>query len=274
MRGNKPATAMALSLLTLLALLATAPGRAWAGAWPQPEGGGQVVFNALPFQTRLQGYNRFGQPTGTGTDRRIETSIYWEHGLTDRLTVGMQPRLQAIWMHDQAGSSRNLGMAEEKMFARYTLWRGDWDVLSVQGQVGVPGLAQSRTPRLAEPNASYEIRAMYGHAFNLWAGMSGFIDLQAAYNYRAGPPADEMTYKVTGGIRVAPGWLIMGQTVSTIGLRNARGTGPDYSIHRALLSLVVDLAPQWQVEVGYLKELGGRHVALGQGMLGALWYRY
>ena len=271
MRGNKPATGTAL---LMLALLATVPRLAQAGAWPQPEGGGQVVLNALPFQTRLQGYNRFGQPSGTGTDQRIEASIYWEHGLTDRFTVGMQPRLQAIWMHDQSGSSRNLGMAEEKMFARYTLYHGDWDVVSVQGQVGAPGLAQNRNPRLAEQNASYELRAMVGHAFTLPAGMSGFIDLQAAYNYRAGPPADEMTYKVTGGIRVAPGWLIMGQTVSTIGLRNARGTGPDYSIHRALLSLVVDLAPQWQVEVGYLKEIGGRHVALGQGVLGALWYRY
>ncbi len=269
MRAMTTATALA----GLLFLLGATP-RAQAGAWPQPEGGGQVVFNALPFQTRLQGYNRYGQPAGTGTDQRVETSIYWEHGLTDRFTVGMQPRLQAIWMHDQSGSSRNLGLAEEKTFARYTLLRGDWDVLSVQGQASIPGLAQNRTPRLAEPNASYEARILYGHAFNLPAGMSGFIDLQAAYNYRPGPPADEMTYKVTGGIRVAPGWLVMGQSVSTIGMRNARGTGPDYSIHRALLSLVVDLAPQWQVEVGYIKELGGRHVALGQGVLGALWYRY
>ncbi len=261
-------------LLTMLLVMAALPGMARAGAWPQPEGGGQVVLNALPFQTRLQGYNRAGQPSGTGTDQRLETSIYWEHGLTDRFTVGMQPRLQAIWMHDQSGSSRNLGMAEEKAFARYTLWRGDWNVVSVQGQVGIPGLAQNRLPRLAEPNASYEIRAMYGHAFELPAGLSGFFDLQAAFNYRAGSPADEMTYKVTGGIRVAPGWLVMGQTVSTIGLRNARGTGPDYSIHRALLSLVVDLAPQWQIEVGYLRELGGRRAALGQGVLGALWYRY
>jgi hypothetical protein len=260
--------------LGMSVVLALAPSPALAGAWPQPEDGGQVVFNALPFQTRLQGYNRAGQPAGTGTDRRLETSIYWEHGVTDRWTVGMQPRLQAIWMHDQSGRSQNFGMAEEKVFSRYTLYRGDWNVFSVQGQIGAPGIAQHNTPRLAEPNAAYEVRAMYGHAFTLPAGMSGFLDLQAAFNYRPGPPADEMTYKVTGGIRVAPGWLVMGQTVSTIGLRNARGTGPDYSIHRALLSLVVDLAPHWQVEVGYIKELGGRHVALGQGVLGALWYRY
>lgn len=267
-------TSWAIAALTLL-LAQAMPRAAQAGAWPQPEGGGQVVLNGLASETRLQGYNRFGQPSGTGTDRRIEGSVYWEHGLTDRFTAGMQPRLQAIWMKDQSGSSRNLGFAEEKLFGRYTLWHGDWNVLSVQGQVGAPGLlAQNRNPRLAEPNASYEARVLYGHAFELFAGMSGFIDLQAAFNYRPGPPADEMTYKVTGGIRVAPGWLVMGQTVSTIGLRNARGIGPDYAIHRALLSLVVDLGPRWQVELAYLKELGGRHVALGQGVLGAIWYRY
>ena len=260
-------------LLGWVALLGS-PRPVLAGAWPQPEDGGQVLLGLTPSETRLQGFNRLGQPAGQGRDRRIEGSIYWEHGLTDRWTFGMQPRLQAIWMRDQSGSSSNLGAAEEKLFLRNTLFRGDWNALSLQGQVSAPGLAQRTTPQVAEPHASYEIRALYGHSFNLPAGMSGFVDLQAAFNYRPGPPADEMLYSATAGLRFLPGWMLMAQGLSTIGLRNARAFGADYAVYRMALSVVMDISPTWQAQLSYLKDLGGRHIALGQGMMLGLGYRY
>lgn len=258
----------------LLAALLLRPAPARAGAWPQPEDGGQALFAVQPYQARLQGYDRFGRPSGYGWDRRVEGSVYWEHGLSPRWTAGMQPRLQALWMNQGGATLTNQGLAENKMFLRYTLWRGDWDVVAVQGQVSTPGIASQHSPRLAEPNASYEIRALAGHSFALPRGMSGFIDLQAAYNYRPGPPADEALVNVTAGLRFAPGWLALVQGISTIGMRNAGPGGPDYSIHRILGSVVVDLDERWLLAFGYMREVAGRRVPLGQGAFAALGYKY
>jgi hypothetical protein len=269
---RRPLVVLALLLASALLALPSAPAR--AGAWPQQEDNGQIVLTALPYAARLRGFDRFGQPTGQGWDRRVESSIYWEHGLSPSWTIGLQPRLQTIWMNDSVRTTNSHGLAETKVFLRHMLWRGDWDVLAVQGQVAAPGMADKRNPRLAEPNASYEIRALYGHAFQLPRGMSGFVDLQAAFNYRAGVAADEVITKVTAGLRFVPGWLVLLQGVSNIGLRNAGPGGPDYSVHRLLTSVVVDLDPTWQIEVGYLREVAGRRVSMGHGVLAALWYRY
>ncbi len=254
--------------------LALLPGLAQAGAWPQPEDGGQASFTLNGYGARLQGYNRFGQAVGVGRERRLEGSVYWEHGVTNRLTFGLQPRLQASWMTQDGRASNNQGMAEAKVFARYTIHRGDWDAAAIQLQTALPGVAVRDQPRLAEANASYEIRALYGRGFSLPREMSGFVDLQAAFNYRAGVASDEMLYAITAGWRFYPGWMALAQGSTTIGLRNAGPGGADYAVRRVSVSMLVDLAAQWQLEVGYIKEVGGRHVSLGQSVIGALWYRY
>ena len=258
--------------LTMAALmLGSAPAVA---QWPQPEGGGQVIIGGGPYWARINGFDNRGNATRNGSIDRIDISPYWEHGLTQRWTVGIAPRLQAAWMDQTSVRSSGFGMAEANIFARYALYRGTYDVLSLQGTLSTPGIGPIRNPFIAEARPSLEARVMYGRSFPLPREMSAFAAVGAGYRYRAGAPADELRFDATVGFRPLPNWMLLGQYFGTVGLRNNGAGGPDYAIHRLQGSVVYDLNARQSVQLGYMREIDGRRVALGQAVLLAWWYRY
>ena len=68
--------------------------------------------------------------------------------------------------------------------------------------------------------------------------------------------------------------MLLGQYFGTVGMRNKGAGGPDYAIHRLQASVVHDLNARHSVQLGYMREVDGRRVALGQAVLLAWWYRY
>ncbi len=262
--------------LALVLLLALAPPRpALAGAWPQPEDGGFVTLPLAPYEARTQGFDRRGVPNGYGTQRALELAPYWEHGLTARWTVGLQPRLTAIWLNEAGNHGRNLGVSEVQAFARYNIHLGDRDAFSIQGQVGSPGLAQrDRNPSLAEPNATYELRLLYGRGIPLAPGVNAFFETQAGYRFRSGPAADVVYLNTTIGIRPVAEWALWVQSITDLGMRNGRGFGADYSVQRINASIAWDVTARSTLALSYIREVAGRHVPLGQGAVLAYWYRY
>ncbi len=260
--------------LALLGWLAAAQP-AWAGAWPQPEDGGFIAFPLMPYQARLQGYDRRGLPTANGTQTSLDFSPYWEHGLAPRWTGGLSPRLGAIWLEQNGRQPRNAGLYEGQAFLRYALHVGQNDVLSVQGQVGSPGMAQRpRDPSLAETSPTYEARLLYGRGFGLFAGMNGFVDLQAAYRYRAGAAADVAFASATLGVRPVPDFAVWVQSLTDLGLRNGRAGGSDYAVERLAFTLAWDATPRSSFVLSYMRELAVRHVPMGHGITLAYWHRY
>ncbi len=248
---------------------------AHAGAWPQAEDGGFITFPIAPYQARTQGYDRRGLPNGFGTQRSLEFGPYWEHGLTPRWTVGMQPRLSATWLDEPHNRNHNFGLSEVQAFARYNIYLGDRDTVSVQGLVGIPGVAQrSSNPSMAEPNATYELRLLYGRGIPIAPGINAFFDTQVAYRYRAGPAADVLFLKNTLGIRPFQEWVFWVQSITDLGLRNGRAGGADYSVQRLTASAVWDFTAHSSLELTYLQEVASRHVPRGRGAVLAYWYRY
>ena len=268
-----------IKLFSLLRILAA--GLAWltlalpaAAQWPQPEGGGQVIIGGGPYWARIQGFDNRGNATANGSLNRLDISPYWEHGLTQRWTVGVAPRLQAVWMDQGATRSSGVGLAEAAIFARYAFYRGERDVASIQGTVYTPGIGAIRNPYIAEPHASFEARVSYGRSFELPRGMTGFAAVGAGYRFRAGSPADEVRFDATAGFRPAPRWSLIGQYFGSVSVRNNGPGGPDFAIHRLQGSVVYDLNARHSLQLGYMREIDGRRVALGQAVLLAWWYRY
>lgn len=262
----------------LVALVATAllipPATALAGAWPQPAGGWQAIEQFTYYQTKTEGYDSEGRPAGYGTYRQLEFSPYVEYGATDRLTLGMQPRLQTVWNSTSAGTATSWGLAEFNLFARWTLAQYTNDVFSVQGTAGLPGGATSADPEVAYRNAEYEARLLWGHALEFGGGMSAFTDLEAGYRARMGPDADEVHLDVTAGFRPVARWLLLAQSFTTLGMRNSAPTGANYSITKLQISGVYSLTQHVAVQAGFYSELAGRNVSLGNAGLVALWLNF
>jgi hypothetical protein len=251
------------------------PRAAQAGAWPQAEDGGFVTIPIAPYLARTQGYDARGVANGYGTQRSLEVAPYWEHGLAARWTIGLQPRLTATWMNEPSNHKTNFGLAEVQAFARYNLYRDDRNAVSIQGGVGIPGVAQrDRNPSLAETNASYELRLLYGRGIPIAPTVNAFFETQVGYRYRSGPAADVVYLSNTLGIRPYPDWVIWVQSITDLGMRNSRGEGADYSVERLSANIAWDVTPNSTLAIGYTREIVGRHVPLGQGGMLAYWYRY
>lgn len=255
-----------------LALVMMAPG-ARSSPWPQPEGGGQLLISTTFQHLNVQGYDSQGRPSGRGSLDQLSVSPYWEHGLTQRWTIGIQPRLQASWMDLGYSRSNGVGLADAALFARYAVWRDNGMVLSLQGTGVTPGTASTTSPRIAEMNGSAEGRALFGISRTI-RDINVFMGLEAAYRLRFGSNADEVRLDATIGLRPAERWFVFAQSLNTLGMRNATGSGADYSVYKAALAVSYTVTPQHSVVAAYTRDLGGRNVALGDSYTLGWVYNY
>lgn len=269
-------TGKACLALGLLIGLAFSADRAEAGAYPRDPGTWLVISQFDYAVSDTKGYDPQGHQTGRGTYTQIEFSPYIEYGLTPDWTLGLQPRTQLASLKNDAGGQggTSAGLAQVNLFARYTVYRWDFDVLAVQAQYGVPGFAGRNNPQVASPWAEYEARLLYGHDFTLSDDLGGFVDAEIAYRLNAGHSADQIRTDLTLGLRPSPEWLVLAQAFLTFGLRNNVGNGNDYDQYRLQLSVVRQLTDDIWLQVGGWHDVGGRNVARSNAGIVALWFRF
>jgi hypothetical protein len=259
-------------LMAGLALVMLAPA-ARSGPWPQAEGGGQLVMSTSFQHLNVQGYDSQGRPSGRGSLDQLSVSPYWEHGLTQRWTIGIAPRLQASWMDLGYTRSNSVGLADAALFARYAVWRDNGMVLSVQGTAVTPGTASTDSPRIAEAHGSVEGRALFGISRAI-GSVNAFMGLEGAYRLRFGSNADEVRLDATMGFQPANGWFVFAQSLNTLGMRNATGNGANYSAYKAALAVSYSITPRHSIVAAYTRDLSGRNVALGDSYTLGWVYNY
>lgn len=250
------------------------PGWALAGAWPQASGQWLMINTLSYYQVAVQGYNQFGKQTGTGIYRQTEFAPYIEYGLTPRVTLGLQPRLQSLSQSGLPNTGHAFGLVQANLFARYEAFRDDLNVISIQGQVGIPGKATPTPPELAQPGAEYEARLLYGRSLTLPGSLPAFIDVEPAFRFEEDGAANQFRGDVTFGIKPDPDWLILLQSFNTVSSGHAASNGSDYDLYRVELSVVRNLTTATAVQFGVWHDAGGRNIALGNAGLLALWLRF
>lgn len=268
----------ATRLLTGLALATNLliTGHALAGAWPQSEGRWLLVTQGSYSETNTTGYDQQGRKAGSGRYSQFEFSPYIEYGVTEEVTFGMQPRTEFVDLSYNTGRSRqqNTGLSQINLFARYAIYRWDFDVLSVQGQIGLPGAAARTQPQIAMPWTEYEARLLWGHAFEISSRTKGFLDTELGYRLNGGHSADQLRLDITLGIAPDPDWLILAQVFATRSLRNQRGTGGDYDQVRVQLAAANQIADDTWLELGVFEDVSGRKLGRARGVLSALWFHF
>jgi hypothetical protein len=223
------------------AMLVLAATEAAAGAWPRPKG---ETFVSIA--TR--------QTTGARTliaavqDIHSYNSIYLEHGLTDRLTVGLD-----------AGQGR--GPDEEVnavlVFARLPVWSpGEHKVAADLGfgllEDGVDGTQTRIRPGLS-----------WGRGFeSRWGG--GWLGIESSFEYRS--PSGDTAFKAdfTAGLKPSDRWMWIMQVQT--------GVYPDSDpIARLAPSVVRKLGARSHLQVGGLAPLAGDNA---YGATLALWFTF
>jgi hypothetical protein len=228
---------------TLIAglLLALAATEAGAGAWPRPKG-----------ETFVSVATR--QSTGARTliaavqDITSYTSIYVEHGVTDRLTVGFD-----------AGQGRGPDERVDSVlvFARLPVWSPGEHKVAADFGLGLLDDDVDRTQTRIRPGLAW------GRGFeSRWGG--GWLGMEASWEYRT-PSGDSATKAdFTAGLKPTDRWMTI--------LQLQTGVYPDADpIARLAPSVVRRLAARSHVQVGALAPLAGDDA---YGATLALWFTF
>lgn len=255
----------------MLLALAFVPDRPAFAAWTQPKGEGLSILTFNHYVAE-EAFDRESERHDMARFAKQEMRAYMVYGLTDRLTLGIEPTLRRV---HTAYAPPESGWAEGDLFARYRLWQGNEAVLSAQGLVKFP----SSDERLTEPgretrDIDVEGRVLFGSNLALF-GLPGFGVAEAAYRRRFGAAADEMRTDLTLGLRPWRRWMLLAQSFNVISMRNAETPeAPDFDQYKAQGSVVYELTPRIGLQAGAFTEYAGRNVGAGHSAFLALWLRF
>jgi hypothetical protein len=208
-------------------LLALAATEAAAGAWPRPKG---ETF--ISIATR--------QSTGARTlvaavqDIDSYNSIYVEHGLTDRLTVGLD-----------AGQGRGPDeeIAAALVFARLPVWSPGEHRLAADLGFGLLEDEVDGTETRIRPGLAW------GRGFeSRWGG--GWLGMEASWEYRLPTGDNAIKVDFTAGLKPTDRWMTILQ------LQTGAFPGSD-PIARLAPSVVRRLGARTHLQVGGLAPLAG-----------------
>lgn len=243
-----------------------------AGAWTQPKGHGQVIATTA-FSTASRAFNDQSEDILDVEYQKIESSLYFEHGLTDRLTLVARPSLQDIELTDSGGEQSYQGLGPSEIGLQWQLKKSDHGQFSLRAGVklGSDGENIPDAP-IGEGRSDYELRALWGHGFSL-SERSAFIEGQLAYRFRSGGAPDEQRFDFTSGLELTPRLQLLGQSFY-IKADGAQFPLRDYESLKLQGSAVVRLSNGQSVQLGGFQTVIGRDIIKESGVFAALWTPY
>lgn len=230
-----------MRIILFIFLVAMAlPSGATAGAWPRPKGD-TFVSVAQESTTGARTLLDFTQ------DIRTYLSIYGEHGLTDRLTLGVDLA---------TGMGEDDRFAAGLAFARYPIRSPGAHVLAVELGLGsIYAETEGQQLRLRPGLA-------WGRGFaSRWG--AGWLGVESSVEFRQ--PSGDTLFKAdfTAGLKPTDAWMMIGQVQV--------GAYPDGALVRLTPSVVRRVGERTHLELGLLAEVQGGSAF---GLRGALWFDF
>jgi len=283
-RARLPKRCVTLAGLVVGLTMTAGAGSAHAGAWTLPKGSGQVIVTNLYYWAHDQ-FSKAGNRHGFSDDgefTKYEFNPYIEYGLRDDLTLVLNTFVRRVAFSNDFSTDTNFGFADPELALRYRLSSPDSPTVWA-AQVGLkfPVAVPDGNPPLGNAQTDVEARLLVGRGFSIF-GRWAYWDVEVAYRFRDGAPADEIKLDLTLGVSLTDRWLVIGQFFGTHGLRNGSDIeipdnptiDPNYDLYKAQLSVVYTLTQSWRLQLGYQRDLAGRNTGAGQAALLGVWYRF
>ena len=265
---------MVRHLVWLAALLLAPLKVAYASAWLEPQGQGQIVTQASYF-TSDQYYNHGGDLVSQSRYTKYEVSPYLEYGWRPNLTVGATASLQ----HDVQSGSGNEGIADPSVFFRFGIWKDDRQVVSLQPLIKFSSaFDQSGAPRGGSKSTDLELSLGYGRNLHLVSDRD-YLDLRAGYRYRSGVLSDQAQADALLGLQVAQRWQIIPaiRSVFATTLKTApfsENGDLDYNLVKAELSAAYAINDKETAALTLFDHVDGRQTGNGGGVTLSFAYKF
>jgi protein XagA len=250
------------------------PSTAWASAWTLPEGTGQWLAT-LDASTATEFWDKNSVLASTPRYNKIDADVLVEYGITDRLTVLIDPGLQHIDIAPPVSAQRT-GLDYTEFGARYAFFQVPTWVVSAQATVRIPGTFDTSNPAaIGYTDVESDVRLLVGHTFDIGT-MASFFDIEVAERVRTAGLPSEFRVDATLGTYVAPRWLLLlqGFNVVSEGAGNVDYTGGSYDYEKVQLSAVYALTPTWSLQGGGYVTYAGRNALEENGLIFGVWHRF
>jgi hypothetical protein len=257
------------------------PIPAYAGAWTQDAGHGQIILTTSFFQT-AQNFDSDGTPrtfADRGRFRQFLVESYFEYGLTQRSTLVLHLPAPFLDYSNVYGAQHSAGPGDVEIALRRRLNSSEspW-AASAQITVALPAYPADRNPAPGNHQQDVEARFLLGRGAN-WKQHHLYWDAEAAFRYRAGAPADQFRNDVSVGFDLTRRLGVIGQTFVINGLRNGdplrANSNPnaqsDFDLYKAQVSLVLKLSHGTRLQAGWNNAFAGRNTGTGQAVVLAVW---
>ena len=269
-RSSKAAALWPWFCLRVLGLGVLMSEPACAGAWTQPVGRGLTITTAS--------YHDFAMREPGSGFSKIETALYAEYGLTDRLTLvgrlAYETRYQrtvrrvskAGAIYTQPFNTVSQGWGEREAGLRFrTLQHNGWTFSSQISALLLPD----------EPQNGFGAAAGWGAEARLLLGRSVgermFVDAQLAHRTRLNGGMGEQRMDLTVGVRPTGRWLVLAQTSSAWG---ARGGVQSFESHRFHVSVTAPVADRLSVQIGAFNSFSNDGLSPESAYMLALWREF
>lgn len=261
-----------VAIAILVGLQSTpAVGAAWT------RGQGDVLF-LIPtdYFVATEQFDSDGDRVDRPRFQQIEISPYLEYGITDYLTVGVQPKYRIIELDVPGGEADNSGLAETDVFLRLRLWQQNQAAFSIQGLVKAPIEAdEDDAAPLGFDQVDTEVSLLYGDRYPVGSG-SVFYNLDLGFRKRFEDPADELSFDPFIGWWSGGPLSVLVHSLNTIGLSSEPGVPealtaePEFRRHRVQLTAAYRVSDMVSLVAGGATTYAGRNVGAGNSVFFAL----
>ena len=256
--------------------------QAYAGAWTQAQGQGQIILTG-DYYFANDSYTNAGNEQSQPAYRKFELNPYVEYGYSDSITLGANVSLQrASQSHTStAPSQTNWGLGDSEFFIRKRLWQGSGFVVSVEPLVKLPSPQSSGqdAPLLGGAHPDVAMGLSGGYGFSVF-GQNHFIGIDTQYRYRFGPQRDQLKLTATAGFHMSERWMVMPQLFRTYRVSTpsvttyTNSSADDYNATRLQLSGVYSLNDATSLQLGGFDDVNGKNTGHGKGVLLAIWKKF
>ncbi|MBI5185064.1 MAG: hypothetical protein HZA01_04975 [Nitrospinae bacterium] len=267
-------------LVTLL-LIVFLPAAALGGAWTERKGRGynKLAFNYYHSDKNYDTAGNKADAPFNGDFRDANVSIYADYGITDELTVLLSAFYKSMRYMDDNLTEHTDAFGDPELALKYKL--GQYKNLFASFQAGAkfPGLYGKRGP-LPSGNHQIDIEPRLLLGVSLYP-ITGYLNLEAAYRYRAEEPADEFRYLLEAGysftqdigVRCKLDIIESARNGAVLAVEGMNKTITyQYDLYRVELSGIYRLAGGWSLELTCNPTFHGKNTSHGTAYsMGLVW---
>lgn len=260
--------------LIVLAACLFASGRAYAGAWNQQAGEGQIISTSY-WSNAGQIFNEDYETVPLQGFTKTETRFYIEQGFTDWLTFVGNTGLQTLNFRDNDSRFDFDGLDDVELGLQFKTYAREGLSTAIRLSYVIDSRLDNQAVDVLRGGDQYELRALIGQSRETLLG-DFFYDAQIAARTEAFQQVDVLQSALTLGYKPTERWLLMSQSYLNSSNNDAVDgfEVPEQTQFTSQLSLARQYRPGRYIQLGGGQTLFGQNIVKERSLFIGIWTEY